>query len=444
MSVAIFMEEHVRRVRDLRSLVAVLLVIGVTWQVMPTQASSLQKSHVNAGGQVRFAYFGGPDTKKLIDKILPSFYKANKGVTVALEPFPDSRVKAVTEIAAGTGPDVFMLGDGDTLWYTDKGALANLMPFIKKDKFDLKGYIKGTLTIGQHKGGLYALPKDYSPLAVYYNKDMFKAAGVPTPSAHWTWTEFRRDALKLTNGGVYGAALPGDWPRAVDAVVRSLGGKLDNSNGTKVVGYMDSGATVKAVQFWLDLFLKDKVAPTPAQASSLGSGDLFASQKAAMNLTGIWPSLGATGYPKTLSFKWGVAPFPTGKDSKHVNTICWAGFGMSKTAKNKNASWGLIKAMAGPVGDNVWGTVNGLPSLKVVAKKNNVYKNPVAGTFLREVRFAEFPSDINGPAAPQGVGDVFNEALKLLLNTPNAGSTQQVLNIEAQKGQKALDAYYGR
>jgi hypothetical protein len=62
---------------------------------------------------------------------------------------------------------------------------------------------------------------------------------------------------------------------------------------------------------------------------------------------------------------------------------------------------------------------------------------------LKEAKFTELPSDINGPAAPQGVGDTLTEGLDLLLNTPNAGTTQQVLTIEAQKGQKALDAYYG-
>ena len=39
---------------------------------------------------------------------------------------------------------------------------------------------------------------------------------------------FRADAIKLTKKVAYGALLPGDWPRAVDAVVRSLGGQLDS------------------------------------------------------------------------------------------------------------------------------------------------------------------------------------------------------------------------
>ena len=57
------------------------------------------------------------------------------------EPESD-RDKQVIAIAAGTAPDVFMLGDGDVRWYEDKGALANLTPYMKKDKFSTSQYTK--------------------------------------------------------------------------------------------------------------------------------------------------------------------------------------------------------------------------------------------------------------------------------------------------------------
>jgi multiple sugar transport system substrate-binding protein len=426
--------------KRLFTLFAGLLVAGMAFTAIPGQASSLHH-RANSPVSIRMAYFGGPDTKALLDKITPKYQKAYKA-TVVYEPEAD-RVKQVTAIAACTAPDVFMLGDGDVRWFEDKGALANLTPYMKKDKFSTSQYIKGTLAIGTSHGKIYALPKDYSTIAVYYNKDMFKAAGVPFPKAGWTLNQFRADAVKLTKNGNYGASLSGDWVREVDPFVNELGGHLDNSNGTKTVGFMDSAATVKAIQWWVDLFLKYKISPTPAAAKSLGIGDLFASGKAAMNVTGIWPSLGTAGYPRTLKFNWGVASFPTGPKAKHVNTICWAGFGMSNTSAHKAQGWGLIKYMAGPVGDAVWGTAGGLPALKAVATKDKVSKNPVSGVFLKEAKFTALPSDINGPAAPQAVSDTLSEGLDLLLNTPNAGTVKQVLSIEAQKGQKAINTYYG-
>jgi len=415
------------------------LALLATTVVVPTSLGhgALAASSVT----LRFAYFGGPDTAKLINKILVPFHKDYPTVTVNLEPFPDTRVKAVTQIAAGTSADVFMNGDGDVQWYSAKGALTDLAPYAAADHFSFSQYLPGTLTIGKSGAHQYALPKDYSPLAVYYNKDMFKAAGVALPSNNWTWNEFRADAIKLTKGGVYGAVLPGDWPRAVDAVVQSLGGQLDSPDGKKVVGYMDSAASAKAVQFWIDLFLKDKVSPTPAQASSLSIGDAFASGKAAMNLTGIWPS---ADYKKTLKFGWAVAPLPHGANQKHVNTICYAGFTMAHTTRHPQQAWELIKYLSGPVGDSVWVT-NGLPSIKSVADKAGVTRDPVSSVFLKEAGFVNLPEDINGPAAAQGVGDTLHEALQLLLNNSSGGvSVAQVLKIEAKKGQKQIDAYYAQ
>lgn len=427
----------------LRPLSAGILALGITTTAIPSHASSVDQSRTNAGASIRFAYFGGPTTEKQLKPLL-RYYHSRYHASVALEPEPSTRDKGAIEIAAGTGPDVMMNGDGDVRWYAAKGALTNLMPYIKKDHYSLSQYVKGTLTIGYVHKGLYALPKDYSTLAVYYNKDMFRAAGIPFPGKNWTWSTFRKDAIALTKNGVFGASLSGDWVREVDPVVRSFGGALDNASGTKIEGYMNSPKTIRAINFWVNLFLKDKISPTPSQASSLGIGDLFAAQKAAMSMTGVWPSLGTTGYLKTLKFHWGVAPFPRGSTAKHVNTICYAGFTLAKTSKHKQQAWELIKTMSGPVGDEVWGTAGGLPAIRAVAKQHGVYKNPVFGVFLRQAKFTDLPEDINGPASTDAVGTPLTQGLDLLLNSPGSATVKQVLNIEAKKGQAIANQYYGK
>jgi multiple sugar transport system substrate-binding protein len=404
-----------------------------------TPVTTPARTHAGTKVDVRFANFIDPKQIPLVEKmILPAYYKAYPRANVAFEPIPDSRVKSVTQIAAGTAADVFNLGDGDVGWYEDKGALKDLTPYANATHFSFSQYVPSTLILGHVGSHQYSLPKDYSSLAVYYNKDMFKAAGVPFPSSNWTWDEFRRDAIKLTRNGVMGFTATGDWSRLVDAVVRSLGGRLDSPNGRRVVGYMNSPASVKAITFWVNLFTKDKVALTPTQANAV-NGDQFASQKAAMSITGIWPSLGNTGYRKTLKFHWAVAPFPRGTSS--ANTICYAGFVMSRTTKHPREAWGLIQYMSGPVGDQLWAT-NGLPAIKSVAEKTGATHDPVTSVFLKGASFTNLPDDLNGPAAPQGVGDTLKEGLDLLLNTPGT-SVAQVLTIEARKGQKNIDSYYG-
>src|SRR5260370_23771299 len=67
-------------------------------------------------------------------------------------------------------------------------------------------------------GTVYAIPKDWNSLGLFYNKTMFQAAGVSDPT-NWSWTDLQSAAQKLTKvtgttaTSVYGAALPDDTSR---------------------------------------------------------------------------------------------------------------------------------------------------------------------------------------------------------------------------------------
>ena len=69
---------------------------------------------------------------------------------------------------------------------------------MKDSNFDTSIYLPGLLDPGKVDGKQYLLPKDYSPLAVYYNKKLFDAATVPYPEDGWTWDDLLATAQKLT------------------------------------------------------------------------------------------------------------------------------------------------------------------------------------------------------------------------------------------------------
>lgn len=400
---------------------------------------SLNATHASAASSatLRFANFFNPAEKvEFQNQILPAFHKQYPNVNVSLENIPDSRVKAITQIASGTGADVTNLGDGDVLFYADKHALKDLVPYVGQSF--LNQFLPATLAIGKVGSHEYALPKDYSPLGVYYNKALFKAAGLAFPSAGFTWTQFRSDALVLSKkSGTFSVAYDPAWQRLADAVVRSLGGKLVSSNGKQVVGYMDSPATVKAVQFWTNLTTVDHVAPTPSQfaAATNGGADPFAQGKVAMDITGVWPS---PTYNTTKGLSYGVAPFPQASGVSPTNTICFAGFGMASTTHYPKEAAALIKLMAGPVGDAVWGKA-GLPSVKSVA--DSQHNDATRTAFISGVsNLHGLPGDLTGPDAAAAVGAPINEALTLIDGNPGT-SVQQVLGIEAKKGQKELATF---
>jgi len=429
------------RLRLLPVTAVIALGAAVPLAAHTASASTAARAHSPANYTLRFSTFFSPKEKtKFNQQILPLFQKQYPGVSVSLEPIPDQRIKAIAQIAAGTAADITNLGDGDVLFYASQNALQDLTPYVGKSF--LNQYLPNTLTIGHVGDKQYALPKDYSTLAVYYNKDLFKAAGLSDPSStNFTWDELRKDALALSKkSGTYSMLNDPAGTRAVSAVVDSFGGRLISADGKHIVGYMDSPATVNAITFWTNLVTKDHVMPTSAQFASAtnGGADPFAQGKVGLEVTGVWPS--AT-YAATSNLHFGVAPFPRTSGGPEVNTIYYAGFAMTRTTKHPQAAAALIKLMSGPVGDAIWGK-SALPAIKSVADKPSNTMNPVRSVFINGVKnINRLPGDLVGPDAPAAVGDNLAQGLTLIAGSSGT-SVQQVLRIEAQKGQQELANFH--
>ncbi len=429
-----------KRIHRLRLLPAAALVaLGAAVPLAGHTASASAQGHSAAGDSLRFANFLNPaETTEFNQQILPLYQKQYPNLPVALETIPKERITVITRIAAGNAPDIINLGDGDVDYYADKNALMDLNPYLGQGFLDQ--YLSNTLTIGHVGSHQYSVPKDYSTLGVYYNKALFKVAGVPFPPATgFTWDQFRSDALALSKkSGTYSVLYDPSWSRLADLVVRSFGGSLISADGKHIVGYMDSPTTVKAITFWSGLTTQDHVSPTPSQFATAtnGGADPFAQGKVAMNVTGIWPS---PTYKTTSGLSFGVVSFPRVAGVPQNNTICYAGFAMTRTAKHPKEAAALIKLMSGPVGDAIWGKVS-LPAVKAVATRNGDAMNPIRGVFLNGVKnIRQLPGDLTGPNAGPAVGDTLHEGLTLLAGSPGT-PVQQVLTIEAKKGQAALGA----
>lgn len=84
------------------------------------------------------------------------------------------------------------------LQMADKEQLLPIDEFIKKDNLDLSIY-KGAAEQLQYNGVSYALPYRNDWYVLYYNKDLFDAAGVEYPSNDMTWQEYYDLAAKLTS-----------------------------------------------------------------------------------------------------------------------------------------------------------------------------------------------------------------------------------------------------
>ncbi len=300
-------------------------------------------------GTVRVGSWDGGDALKPLNDAIAKFQAKYPSVKVQLESVPQGYGdKLLTQFAAGTAPDVFQVGDGDAAKFASQGVLEELDPYITgDDPLDMSVFYPAVAAIGQVGGKTYLLTKDYSPLVLFYNKKLFDEAGVEYPSDKWTWDDFLKAAQTLTktaNGKTtqWGVQLPdgwGDWVwlRGILPIIYQNGGDIVTADG-KTTGAMNSEATIAAVQWYVDLFTKYKVAPTKEDVASFQGADLFQTGKVAMLWTGRWPLQGYQADPK---FNFGTAQLPMGK--ARGNSICWAGFAMYSKGQNKPAAWAFLK-----------------------------------------------------------------------------------------------------
>ena len=86
------------------------------------------------------------------------------------------------------------------------GALVDLNSMIEADGYDLSAYYQSTLDMFQNGGGQYGLPASYSNVVLYYNKDLFDAAGLPYPDDTMDWETFMDYAPPAYPGHQWGPA----------------------------------------------------------------------------------------------------------------------------------------------------------------------------------------------------------------------------------------------
>lgn len=257
-------------------------------------AGCSQGSATNPGGgstnssssnvTVRFMNFsanGGHEAD--LQTIVDAFQRDNPGITIAVEtvPYADYATKLQTAVAGGTEADTYELEFGSLVSYAQAGALADITGI------DTSAYAPSLVTAYQSSGKQYGLPESFSNVVLFYNKDLFDAAGLPYPTNDWTWADEKAAAEKLTDkdAGVWGDYQPISFYELYKTIAQCGGGFL-SADGTSTAFNNDAGT--QAVQ-WLT-GKSGTVMPTDADGANTPDFDtnLFTSGKLAMWHTGIW------------------------------------------------------------------------------------------------------------------------------------------------------------
>ena len=213
---------------------------------------------------------------------------------VASDNWGDYNNSFINQAVGGDIPDIFSVAIEGFAQSAATGLLLDLDDLIDNDPdaqavlADIdENLINGMRT--RPSGKLNFFPTEWNNIVIYYNKDLFDAAGLDYPQYGWTWEEFRETAIALTlrdaagNPTQYGYFVPGINFALTPWLYTNHAGVLDADWREPTVR---SDSFRETLQFLHDLINKDKAAP--AYESNIGD-DKFVARQVAMFSAGHWP-----------------------------------------------------------------------------------------------------------------------------------------------------------
>ena len=153
-------------------------------------------------------------------------------------------------------------------------------------------------------GGLYAIPKAANTIALYYNGDMFRKAGLDPDSPPQTWSELgeaaaKLDALDPNVAGMSFSAAANEEGTFQFLPWAQMGG-ADYTN-------INAPGGVEALEFWADLYRGDLVIKDAISSGQWDLTGVFNGGGSAMHISGPWE---LSRMSETAEFDWRVALLP--------------------------------------------------------------------------------------------------------------------------------------
>jgi len=337
---------------------------------------------VSAQAPVEISFYypvavGGPITK-IVDGYAADFTKENPGIRVKpiyTGTYQETIVKALTAHKSGEPPQTAIILSTDMFTLIDEEAI---VPF---DDFPTASFFPAFMKNSQTGGKAWGIPFQRSTIVLYWNKELFKEAGLDPSKAPATWAEQVEYAKKLTkrdasgNATQWGIQVPSSgfpyW--LFQGFTTQNDVLLMNDAGTET--YFDKPAVVEALQYWVDLSQKHKVMAPGVIEWGTTPKDFFEKKTAMM-----WTTTGnLTNVKANAKFDFGVAMLPAGK---HRGSPTGGGnFYLFKktTPAQRDAVVKFVKWMTTPERAAQWGIETGYVAVRPDAWQTPAMKKYVDG-----------------------------------------------------------------
>ncbi|MBF2713688.1 ABC transporter substrate-binding protein [Agrobacterium vitis] len=263
--------------------------------------------------------------------LVKQFNALNNGIKIEyrLLQFDDVVTEAMRAYSTGQAPDIIAVDNPEHALFASRGAFLDLTDMIaKSDVIKPQNYFPGPLASVTWKERYFGVPKATNTIALYYNRDMFKAKGLDPLKPPQTWDELVAAARKLNDPAknVYGLAFSAK--ASEEGTFQFLPWAQMGGGG---YDHINAPGAVKALETWKTIMTEKLASPDTLTRGQWDSTGTFNSGNAAMAISGPWE---LDRMLKEAKFDWGVALLPVpsagAERSSGMGDFNWAIFSSTK------------------------------------------------------------------------------------------------------------------
>jgi len=395
--------------------------------IMALTVISCKKSEDNSDGRIVVTFWHGMMASSVpaLEGLIKKFEETHPGIKINAQTIPNGDAgiqKLMTSLQSGTSPDVSWIYSDYMEDLVTSNSIYKMSHFLDGKngltKEDLADIYPSLITYASWRGELYSIPMEATNLALLYNKDLFRQAGLDPNHPPKNWDELLDFSRKLTidknkdgkfeQVGFFIPVFPATGSRNGWMVWQyrpflwQAGGDFIASDQSKVT--YDSEAGIEALTLWQKLFQEQKLETFTSDFDMA-----FVSKQLAMAMDGPWSLPRYKDLMKGID--WAFAPLPAGP-AKQATIVGGEYLCIFKQSKNPDAAWEFVKWISSPEAQAQWCMTSGyLPIRKSVkeipAFKKYLEDNPNYKVFVdqMDVGQAELSIDYGAMQITQHIGE---------------------------------------
>ena len=384
--------------------------------------------------------FTGSDGDKLVELVNQFNEENTDGITVEMDISSNLDEQLSSAFAAGEGPTLLLFSSASRFTYGDH--MQSMNDIFDKTSLDKNDFIESYIDYCSEDGQTYLIPFQIVSFYLYWNKDLFKDAGLDPEKGPETWDEYVEYSKAITDASknVYGSGLCYGYNYQMAHVIQRFGdlAVTKDSSGKWAANFAGNTGYAKFLDMYKGLVDSGDNPLTDDTDSMMTAGQL------GMTINGPWLSAGMD----TAGINYGITTVPTG-DAGPMNSVEVLGFSVTdiateeeKAAAYKFIEWWNTMDADGNCPALTWSLENGCPAYLKSLIENDKYQAN-AKVMAMTNKDTSVRSDFITSSAFPGVGQIINDVLPQVTQPVlfDSKSTDEVLNNAQTLADDIVNSY---